>query len=143
MKNTALDVTTRREPTLGTDAEAMLLHEERRRLRNAADALYRHDEVVRQLCARRRLSDVDGTAFFPSAAALAELLASVVSYARAAGHSGVAVADMLDGVAAELRRTTLRRAPAPLGGDVRADAVRKAVRAYYEALRRPTMLEVS
>ena len=137
-----MDVTNRRQPLQGTDAQLHQLHDERSRLRNAADALYRHDEVVRQLCARRRLHDVDGSAFFPSASALAELLASVVSYARAAGHSGVAVADMLDGVAAELRRTTLRRAPAPLGGDVRADAVRKAVRAYYEALRHP-MLEVS
>ena len=143
VKNAAMEVTNRHEQALDAEAETLLLHDERRRLRNAADALYRHDDVVRQLCARRRLSDVDGTAFFPSAAALAELLASVISYARAAGHSGVAVADMLDGVAAELRRTTLRRAPAPLGGDVRADAVRKAVRAYYEALRRPPMLEVS
>lgn len=126
----------------GADPDEMVLQDERRRLRHAADALYRHDEVIRQLSARRRLRDSDSAAFFPSAAALGELLASVVAYARAAGRSGVSVVDMLDGVAIELRRTTLRRAPAPLGGDVRADAVRRAVRAYYEALQTP-LREVS
>lgn len=142
MSDVALDIRSRLAPVLDADKDELLLHDERLRLRNAADALYRHDEVVRQLCARRRFSDADGTAFFPSATALAELLASVVSYARAAGHSGVAVGDMLDGVAAELRRTAFRRAPAPLGGDVRADAVRRAVRAYYEALRRAPLRDV-
>lgn len=138
MNDAALDIRKRLE----TESDDPVLPDERRRLRHAADALYRHDEVVRHLCARRRFHDADGTAFFPSASALAELLASVVSYARAAGHSGVAVGDMLDGVSAELRRTAYRRAPAPLGGDVRADAVRRAVRAYYEALRLTPLRDV-
>lgn len=123
--------------------DEIVIEDERRRLRNAADALYRHDEVVRQLRARRRIDDQDGTALFPGPSALAELLASVVSYARAAGRAGLAVSDMLDGVASELRRTALRRAPVPLGGDIRADAVRRAVRAYYDALRGRELREVS
>jgi hypothetical protein len=121
----------------------MALQEERVRLRRAADALYRHEEVVRQITPRARLSEGDRVVFFPSATALTELLASVMAYARAAGHAGMPVNEMLDGVSDELRRTALRRAPAPLGGDVRADAVRKAVRAYYEALRVTPALHVS
>jgi hypothetical protein len=113
------------------------LQEERIRLRQAADALFRHDYVIRNLRARQRIDAAnEAGAFLPSASATAELIASVVSFARAAGRAGLPVGDMLDGVSAELRRTALRRAPAPLGGDVRAEAVRRAVRAYYEVLTR-------
>jgi hypothetical protein len=119
------------------------LHDERLRLRNAADALYRHDDVVRHLRARRKIATAEHPAFLPSPAAFAELLASVMCFARAAGQSGVAVGEMLDGVAAELRRTALRRAPAPLGGDLRADAVRRAVRAYYDAAGKTAERKVS
>lgn len=142
MSETAIDLRDfRASPGEGSDE--LRLREERQRLRMAADAIYRHDEVVRHLTPKRRLPDPDGTALFPSAAALGELLASVMAYARAAGQSGLAVGDMLDGVSSELRRTALRRAPAPLGGDIRADAVRRAVRAYYDALRRMPTRSVS